>query len=375
MLLSGQIENTRRGKCAYTEDSDGISQSKHSPTHALRCVTCSCPGSGRNAVKIDRYIEIVTTPIGAFNLMPQIVLESIKDVLSRHYLKVKISVIHNEMELNDIAVKNPDLVISGIKYLGFCEDSIKRNASNKIWFADFLDDNHIKYMGSSGRALEFEYDKSKAKKQVSDCGLRTAASFIASPQQFKSSEIFIDYPLFIKPLFEGDSRGIDAQSLVHNFKMYEAKVQSIHDNQQTQSLIEKYLSGKEYTVGIIQDFEHDTFQINPVEIVVEKINGNFAVLGFDEKLADKELVLEIQNDTVKGLVSELALAAFNALGASGYGRIDIKMDEDGVPFFLEANLIPGLGQGYFYRCYKLNGGSSYEQMLLDIVGQALHVRH
>jgi len=326
-------------------------------------------------VKIDRYIEIVTTPIGAFNLMPQIVLESIKDVLSRYYLKVKISVIHNEMELNDIAVKNPDLVISGIKYLGFCEDSIKRNASNKIWFADFLDDNHIKYMGSSGRALEFEYDKSKAKKQVSDCGLRTAASFIASPQQFKSSEIFIDYPLFIKPLFEGDSRGIDAQSLVHNFKMYEAKVQSIHDNQQTQSLIEKYLSGKEYTVGIIQDFEHDTFQINPVEIVVEKINGNFAVLGFDEKLADKELVLEIQNDTVKGLVSELALAAFNALGASGYGRIDIKMDEDGVPFFLEANLIPGLGQGYFYRCYKLNGGSSYEQMLLDIVGQALHVRH
>jgi len=323
-------------------------------------------------VKIDRYIEIVTTPIGAFNLMPQNVLESIKDVLSRHYSKVEVSVIHNEVELNDIAVKKPDLVISGIKYLGFCEESIKRNSSNKIWFADFLDDNHIKYMGSSRLALEFEYDKSKAKKRVGDCGLKTAASFIASPGQFKSSEIVIDYPLFIKPLFEGDSRGIDAQSLVHNFKEYESKVQSIHDNQQTQSLIEKYLSGKEYTVGIIQDFEHDTFQINPVEILVEKINGNVTVLGFDEKLADKERVLEIENETVKALVSELALAAFKALGARGYGRIDIKMDDDGVPFFLEANLIPGLGHGYFYRCYKLNGGNSYEQMLLDIVGHSLY---
>jgi len=307
--------------------------------------------------------------------MPQSVLESVKDVLSRHYSKVEVSVIHNEAELNDIAVKNPDLVISGIKYLGFCEESIKRNSSNKIWFSDFLDDNHIKYMGSSRIALEFEYDKSKAKKQVSSCGLRTADSFTASPAQFNSNEIFIDYPLFIKPLFEGDSRGIDAQSLVHNFKEYEAKVQSIHDNQNTQSLIEKYLGGKEYTVGVIQDFENDTFQINPVEILVERINGNFAVLGFDEKLADKELVLEIKNDTVKTLVSDLALAAFKALGASGYGRIDIKMDDSGVPFFLEANLIPGLGHGYFYRCYKLNGGSSYEQMLLDIVGHSLYVRH
>jgi len=323
-------------------------------------------------VKIDRYIEIVTTPIGAFNLMPEDVLRSVKDVLSRHYSKVEISVIHNEVELNAIAVKNPDLVISGIKYLGFCEESIKRNSSNKIWFTDFLDDNHIKYMGSSRLALEFEYDKSKAKERVGNCGLKTAASFIASPEEFKSSEIFIDYPLFIKPLFEGDSRGIDAQSLVHNFKEYEAKVQSIHDNQQTQSLVEKYLSGKEYTVGIIQDFAHGTFQTNPVEILVEKLNGNFAVLGFDEKLANKELVLEIENDTIKTLVSELALAAFRALDARGYGRIDIKMDDDGVPFFLEANLVPGLGHGYFYRCYKLNGGNSYEQMLLDIVGNSLY---
>jgi len=326
-------------------------------------------------VKIDRYIEIVTTPIGAFNLMPQAVLDSIKDVLSRHYAKVEISVIHNEHELNDIAVKNPDLVISGIKYLGFCEESIQRNSHNKIWFSDFLDDNHIKYMGSSRIALELEYDKSKAKKLVGDCGLNTAASFIARPEQFKSSEIFIDYPLFIKPLFEGDSRGIDAQSLVHNFREYEAKVCAIHDNQNTQSLVEKYLSGKEYTVGVIQDFKNETFQINPVELLVSQVDGQFTVLGFDEKLADKELVLEIENETIKALVSELALAAFKALGAVGYGRIDIKMDDSGVPFFLEANLVPGLGHGYFYRCYKLNGGGSYDQMLLDIVGHSLYTRH
>ena len=98
-------------------------------------------------------------------------------------------------------------------------------------------------------------------------------------------------------------------------------------------------------------------------------------MGFDEKAADNELVLEIENEAEKYLVSKMALDSFIALGAKGYGRIDIKMDENGVPFFLEANLVPGLGHGYFYRAYMLNGGSSYDQMLLEIVGHALYVTH
>lgn len=324
-------------------------------------------------MKIDRYIEIVTSPIGAFNLMPQKTLALIKRALSAHYAKVEISIIHNEKDLNDVVRKNPDLVISGIKYLGFNDDSIQRNSKNKIWFSDFLDENNVKYMGSSKIALEFEFDKSKAKKKVGDSGIKTAASFIANPEQFKLNEIIIDYPLFIKPLFEGDSRGINSKSLVHNFKEYQEKILSIYDNQQTPSLVEKYLSGKEYTVGIIQDFENKTFKVNPAELLTRGNNQDIRFLGFDEKIANKELVLEINNETIKSLISNLALDSFKVLGAKGYGRIDIKMDGNGVPHFLEANLVPGLGYGYFYRCYKLNGGISYEQMLLDIVGHSLFV--
>lgn len=326
-------------------------------------------------VKIDRYIEIVTSPIGALDLMPLEVLESVKKVLSLHYSKVEISIIHNEDDLNEIVVKNPDLVVSGIKYLGFTEDSVRRNSENKIWFSDLLDNNSIRYMGSSRIALELDFDKSKAKKKVGNSGIKTADSFTAIPDQFKSNEIRIDYPLFVKPLFEGNSRGIDSQSLVTNFKEYEEKVLSIHVNQHTQSLVEKYLSGKEYTVGIIQNFENETFQVNPVELIAEKNARDVRILGFADKIADKELVLDIGNETVKALVSKLAIDSFQALGAKGYGRIDIKMDENGVPYFLEANLIPGLGYGYFYRCYMINGGASYEQMLLDIVGHSLFVKH
>ena len=80
--------------------------------------------------------------------------------------------------------------------------------------------------------------------------------------------------------------------------------------------------------------------------------------------------MSIDNEDIRFEISELALNSFKSLGAKGYGRIDIKMDKKGIPYFLEANLIPGLGFGYFYRCYKLNGGINYEQMILDIARNA-----
>ena len=43
------------------------------------------------------------------------------------------------------------------------------------------------------------------------------------------------------------------------------------------------------------------------------------------------------------------------------------MNDEGIPYFIEANLVPGLGYGYFYRCYHLNTGLEHEQMVLDIV--------
>lgn len=322
-------------------------------------------------VKDKKYIEIVTTRIGRLNIMPDRMLELLHKTLSNYYSKVEISIIERETELKELIRKKPDLIISGIKYLGFDLNSIQRNSTNKIWFSDFLDKYQIPYTGSSKKAIELEFDKSKAKNIVSAYGCNTAPFFIAKPNQYNQEDLPLDFPLFIKPLYEGDSRGIDSNSLVFNYNSYQRKVSSIFENQGTVSLVEKYLNGKEYTVAIFQDFKTNSYQVYPIELLAEKnINGD-RILGFSDKIADKELTLKIENEDVKNRISKLALDSFKALGAKGYGRIDIKMDETGVPYFLEANLIPGLGTGYLYKCYNLNTGLTYEQMILDIVRNAL----
>lgn len=320
-----------------------------------------------NHMKEEKYIEIVTTRIGKLNLMSDRVLELLYEALSNNYSKVEISFIKNKKDLKDLVIKKPDLVISGIKYLGFDIKSVLRNSTTKTWFPEYLDEHNILYTGSAKNAIELEFDKSKSKKIVSKYGCNTAPFFVAKPNQYAENEIPLDFPLFIKPLYEGDSRGIDSNSLVYNFKKYKRKISSIEENQGTESLVEKYLGGKEYTVGIIQDFKNNSYQIYPIELLAEQNTKGDRILGFADKIADNEQALKIEDKEIKDRISKLAVDSFKALGARGYGRIDIKMDEQGTPYFLEANLIPGLGMGYFYRCYNLNTGLNYEQMILDIV--------
>jgi len=325
-------------------------------------------------VKDEKYIEIVTTRIGKLNLMPDKILDLLHKTLSNYYSKVEISIISKEKELKELVTKKPDLIISGIKYLGFDLDSIQRNSTNKIWFSDFLDVYNISYTGSSKKSVELEFDKSKAKGIVSECGCNTASFFVAKPNQYTQDDIPLDFPLFIKPLYEGDSRGVDSNSLVYNFEEYQRKVSSIFENQGTVSLVEKYLNGKEYTAAIFQNFKNNSYQVCPIELLAEKNTKGDRILGFADKVADNELSLKIENEDVKNRISKLALDSFKALGAKGYGRIDIKMDEKDTPYFLEANLMPGLGTGYLYRCYNLNTGLTYEQMILNIVRNALETK-
>jgi len=181
----------------------------------------------------------------------------------------------------------------------------------------------------------------------------------------------ISFPLFIKPLTGGDSRGVDANSIVYDFLSFQAKVLDIKRKHNLRSLVETYLSGKEYSVSILQDHSNENLIAMPIEIVVKKnINGH-RILDYDIKENDHEKVIEVSDSKIFNQLSDLSKNAFTALGGKSLGRIDIKMDSRGVPHFIEANLMPGLRKGYFYRSCLLNLNISYEQMILTVADNGL----
>jgi len=230
----------------------------------------------------------------------------------------------------------------------------------------------IPYIASSRVALDNESNKNRAKKLMQKAKIKTADFFITNPGEYLDEALIpIKFPLFIKPVTGGDSRGIDKNSIVLNFESFAAKVLEIKVEQNSPSLVETYLSGKEYSVGIFEDSIDRSLRAMPIEIIVKKNVDGHCILDFDVKKNDEEKVIPVTDIKIFNKLSKLAKDSFEALGGKSLGRIDIKMNHLGVPHFIEANLMPGLRKGYFYRSCVLNLGMSYEDMIFSIANTGL----
>jgi len=321
-------------------------------------------------IKINKSIEIVVVPnLGEINSHQDnvgIILEEKKvlKILSKRYKNVSITEINSEKDLVALVKRKPDLVFSGVKYFFFND----RN----IWLNDYLEMFKIPYIASSKSALDNESDKNIAKKIMQRNNIKTADFFITNPGEYlKESSIPIKFPLFIKPVTGGDSRGVDKNSLVFNFEDFTAKVLDIKINQNSPSLVETYLAGKEYSVGIFEDSIDGSLRAMPIEIIVKRNIDGHCILDFDVKKNDEENVIFVSDIIIFNKLSKLAIDSFKALGGKSLGRIDIKMNHLGIPHFIEANLMPGLRKGYFYRSCVLNLDMNYDDMIFSIANTGL----
>jgi D-alanine-D-alanine ligase len=183
----------------------------------------------------------------------------------------------------------------------------------------------------------------------------------------------LDFPLFIKPTDRGGGLGVDSDSVVHGFDQLRTKVHSITTTFRSDALIEEYLPGREFSVAILKYKNSAGYLAMPIELVAPADKNGSRLLSGQVKSENVEQVLEVTDTIVRSKVITLALAVFDALGARDYGRIDIRLDNNGTPHFLEANLIPSLISGYgsFPKACLLNIGLDYEPMIMTIANLAL----
>lgn len=323
--------------------------------------------------KIKKHIEIVSSTIPGLSSMSEPSRKNAEKVLSRHFTAVTISIINDLDDLEALVARAPDLVFLGMKFLP--ENPIGNwKDSPKVWLSEYLDEAGIAYTGSSQTAHELERYKPLAKRCVTDAGGKSASfTVIKRSDTFTEKDIDIPYPLFIKPTNSGGGTGIDEHSLVHNFTDLKMKVSSIANNENADSLIETYLSGREFSVAILASGITNTLSAMPIELEASQNAEGERVLSQLVKSLNEEVVSAVPEGAIRDKVVGLAIQAFRALGARDYGRIDIRLDNKDIPHFLEANLIPSLIDGYgsFPKACSINKSMSYEEMLLHIVHLAL----
>ena len=206
----------------------------------------------------------------------------------------------------------------------------------------------IPHTGSGVLALALCLDKAMAKRVLRHEGLPTPA-FGVTPPGAEPDARGLRFPLFVKPLREGTSMGISARSVVADEAELRARVAAVHRAYREPALVEEFLGGREFTVGVLGNAP-------PRALPITEINygalppGHPAVYTYQfKKEWDDPRFYLLPAPVAEGLRRELeeaALGAFRALGCLDVARVDLRLDAAGMPQILEVNPLPGLAPGF-----------------------------
>jgi D-alanine-D-alanine ligase len=152
------------------------------------------------------------------------------------------------------------------------------------------------------------------------------------------------YPLFAKPVAEGTGKGVTPASRIATPEQLTLECDRLLDRYQQPVLVEEFLPGREFTVGVLGTGLQAT-ALGTLEIVLLDVAepGVYSYVNKErcEELVEYRLVRGAEDEPVRQ-AEQLAVAAWRALGGRDAGRIDLRCDAEGRPQFIEANPLAGL---------------------------------
>lgn len=234
---------------------------------------------------------------------------------------------------------------------------------------------NIPFTGSDETALAASLDKELCKRLVSTYGVRVPESaVIASADELDG--LSLPYPLIVKPNTEGSSKGVGEACVVDCIEALHALVEKDLQTYGEPMLCERYLPGREFTVGILGNGKNAR-AFEPMEIIFRhNTQDKYRVYSYGVK---KDYKKHIQyscpadiTDEQSDYMKRSALTAFHALGCCDFARADFRMDEEGNPYFIEINPLPGLAPGYSdYPMLAEMCGVDYNTLVCEILSVAV----
>lgn len=202
----------------------------------------------------------------------------------------------------------------------------------------------VPFVGSTGDSARLAWSKPTAKTIVERAGVATPASVTLPKETFRelgansvlsTVETSFDFPLVVKPAHGGSAQGVTIVATAEELPRAMVDAYTYADI----ALIERKIEGVEVSVAVL-DTGDGLFALPPVEI--EPLEGTYS---FDARYNAGEtrfyVPARLDADTTDA-VSEAATSAHAALGLRHISRVDLIVDPNGVPWFLEANVLPGL---------------------------------
>ena len=203
-----------------------------------------------------------------------------------------------------------------------------------------LDAWNIPYVFSGPLTLSLTLDKATTKRVIRDAGIPTAEFFVVEKSE-DIEKVQIKFPLFAKPLAEGTGKGLYAGSVITNFEELMERCLLLLSKFKQPVLVEKYLSGREFTVGVIRSGLKSK-SAGVMEIILNN-KAEQGVYSFHNKDNYQELVnYQLAEGKIKEECEKVALDSWRILNCVDGGRVDVRYDDNGVCNFIEVNPLAGL---------------------------------
>lgn len=234
-----------------------------------------------------------------------------------------------------------------------------------------LDAYAIPYTFSDPMVCAIALHKATCNRLVRDLGIPTADFTVVSSVE-DCANVRLPYPLFAKPVAEGTSKGVTGGSKITCESELVETCRTLLAKFNQPVLVETFLSGREFTVGILGTGDQAQ-AIGAMEVLLND-KAEREIYSYHNKAHYEDLVeyrLGDPSDPVVARTLDLALDAWRGLGCRDAGRVDVRADAEGNPRFLEVNPLAGLNPNIsdLPILAKLSG-LSYKELLARIMASA-----
>ena len=233
----------------------------------------------------------------------------------------------------------------------------------------------IPYSGSDPQCLAICLDKPLTKKILAASDITTPSWHVINHigQLAETHWKAFPLPAFIKPAYEGSSKGITCGSIARSADQLVVIATELLERYRQPVLVEQFIAGDEVTVGIVDNAPPKVLGI--MRVLPRRNTPDF-IYGLEvkrdwERLVDYECPARLEPRVLQK-IEDASLKIFEVLGCRDFARIDFKISSRGEPYFLEINPLPGLNPGSGdlpIMAGKM--GWTYQELITTIVNAAL----
>ncbi len=238
-----------------------------------------------------------------------------------------------------ILESEPDLIFN------LAEGTI--GSSREAFYPGLYEQMGMPFTGGNASLLHLNLDKQLAKTVLESHGIRVPHGVLVTVKDTLLPNR-LEYPLMIKPNSEGSSKGITQNSVVENAEQARVRMNELLETYPSGVVVEEFIVGRELSIPYLEGLPGKFLDVVEHTFDLKRTGGKYNIYDYDMKQGGESAAgiavvcpAEITADEERRVL-EMARQVFEVMTCPDLGRVDIRLHENGQPYFIELNPLPSL---------------------------------